>query len=250
MLEKYLQEIGLSEKESQIYLALLQVDSESIQEIAKNTGINRTTVYPVLESLAQKGLVGEIQDGKKTLYQAAAPERLETFVERQKVLLEEKAKRLKDIIPEIKGIQRKEGERPVIKFFEGRDGVVSAYEEFYSSLKGAEQDGYLIYNMDLLDETYTKDEQEKFYQIRVSKKVIPTSVYNNKEGDYKFLTKGNRARIDHEKYPIFADITIVGDKVILSSLGDYVSSFIIKSKDIATTLASLVSYINDTNKKG
>lgn len=250
MLEKYLQEIGLSEKESQIYLALLEVDSESIQDISKKTGINRTTVYPVLESLAQKGLVGEIQDGKKTLYQAAAPERLETFVERQKVLLDEKSKRLKDIIPQIKGIQRKEGERPVIKFFEGRDGVISAYEEFYSSLEGAEQDGYLIYNRDLLDKTYSKDEQENFYRIRAAKKVTPTSVYNNKEGDFVFSTKGTRTRIDHEKYPIFADITIVDDKIIMSTLGDYVSSFIIKSKDIAATLSSLISYINDTNKKG
>lgn len=250
MLEKYLQEIGLSEKESQIYLALLQVDGESIQNIAKNTGVNRTTVYPVLESLAQKGLVGEVQDGKKTLYQAAAPERLETFVERQKVLLEEKAKRLKDIIPEIKGIQRKEGERPVIKFFEGRDGVVSAYEEFYHSLKNTEQDGYLVYNRDLVDKTYSKSEQEKFYKIKAEKKVFPISVYNNKEGDHAFLTKGVRTRIDHDKYPIFADITIVDDKIILSTLGDYVSSFIIKSKDIATTLGSLISYINDVNKKG
>lgn len=250
MLEKYLQEIGLSEKESQIYLALLQVDSESIQDIAKKTGINRTTVYPVLESLNQKGLVSEVQDGKKTMYQAAPPERLETFVERQKVLLTEKAKRLKDIIPEIKGIQRQGGERPVIKFFEGRDGVVSAYEEFYSLLKDVEQDGYLIYNRDLIDKTYSKDEQEQFYKIRAEKKVKPTSVYNNEGGDFNFTTKGTRTRIDDKKYPICADITIVDDKIILSTLGDYVSSFIIKSKDVAITLSSLISYINDANKKG
>lgn len=250
MLEKYLQEIGLSEKESQVYLALLKVDSGSIQEIAKNTGINRTTVYPVLESLTEKGLVGEVHDGKKTAYQAAAPERLETFVERQKVLLEEKSKRLKDIIPEIKGIQRKEGERPVIKFFEGRDGVVSAYEEFYSSLDAKEQPGYLIYNRDLINKTYSEDEQEKFYKIKAGKKVTAVSVYNNREGDYNFLTEGTRTRMDHDKYPIFADITIVDDKIIMSTLGDYVSSFIIKSKDIATTLSSLISYINDANKKG
>ena len=94
MLEKYLQEIGLSEKEAQMYLALLQVDSESIQELAKRTGINRTTVYPVLETLKKKGLVSEIQIGKKTYYSAASPERLETFIERQKVLLEEKSRRI------------------------------------------------------------------------------------------------------------------------------------------------------------
>lgn len=249
MFEKYLQEIGLSEKEAQIYLALLQVDKDSIQDIAKKTNINRTTVYPVLESLNKKGLVSEVPDGKKTLYQAAAPERLETFVERQKVLLAEKSKRLKDIIPELKGIQRTEGERPIIKFFEGRDGVVSAYEEFYSTLSGKEQNGYLIYNMDLLKETYSEEENEYFYKIRSKKNIIPNSVYNKSAGDHAFLTPGIRTRIDQEKYPISTDITIINDQVILSTLGDHISSFIIKSKDIAKTLKSLVAYINDHNKK-
>lgn len=248
MFQNYLVELGLSEKEALIYLALLQADNQSIQDLAKQTNINRTTVYPVLESLEKKGLVSEVQVGKKTHYEAAAPERLETFVERQKVLLDEKSKRLKDIIPELKGVQRKEGERPVIKFFEGRDGVVSAYEEFYSGLDGADTDGYLIYNVDLINKTYSTEEQERFYQIREKKKVTPTSVYNNSTGDRVFVSPGRRSRIDHDKYPISADITIVSDKVILSALGDHVSSFIIKSKDIAETLRSLVRYINDAKE--
>ncbi|MBP6888517.1 MAG: BlaI/MecI/CopY family transcriptional regulator [Candidatus Pacebacteria bacterium] len=250
MFEKYLQEIGLSEKEAVIYLALLQVDNESIQDLAKRTEINRTTVYPVLETLEKKGLVNEVQFGKKTHYEAAAPERLETFVERQKTLLAEKSKRLKDIIPELKGIQRKEGERPVIKFFEGRDGVVSAYEEFYSTLSGEKQDGFLVYNMDLLKKTYSEEENEHFYQIRAKRNITPNAVYNKAEGDHTFITPGNRFRIDEKKYPISTDITIVNDQVILSTLGDHISSFIIKSKDIAMTLKSLVAYINDSNKKG
>ena len=44
MLEKFLQEIGLSEKEAAIYLHLLKVDSDSIANISKATNINRTTV--------------------------------------------------------------------------------------------------------------------------------------------------------------------------------------------------------------
>lgn len=250
MFEKYLQEIGLSEKEAQIYLALLQVDKDSIQDIAKKTDINRTTVYPVLESLSKKGLVSEVQDGKKTLYQAAAPERLETFVERQKAILIEKSKRLKDIIPELKGIQREEGERPIIKFFEGRDGVVSAYQEFYGLVTKDEHEGFLIYDMDLLKKTYSEEEQEEFYQIKSKKKVSTTAIYGKKGGDHSFVTQGDRVRLDSDKYPISTDITIIGDRVILSSLGDHVSSFIIKSKDIAQTLRSLVTYIVDQNKKG
>src|SRR6185369_12406710 len=106
MLEKYLQTIGLSDKEASVYLALVQVDNAAVLDLSKKTKLKRPTVYVILESLAKKGLVSETTVGKKTHYQAEPPERLETFVDRQKLILEENSKRLKDIIPEIKSIQR------------------------------------------------------------------------------------------------------------------------------------------------
>ena len=44
MFESFLQELGLSEKEAKVYLALLQFDRSTINELAKKTGVNRTTV--------------------------------------------------------------------------------------------------------------------------------------------------------------------------------------------------------------
>ncbi len=249
MLEKYLEEIGLSEKESQLYLALLQVDSESIQDLAKRTGINRTTVYPVLETLEKKGLVSEVQKGKKVEYVAAPPERLETFVERQKVVLQERSERLKDIIPQIKSIQRESGEKPIVKYFEGRDGAIAAHEEFYEMHDSKSQEGYFIYNKDLLNSTFTEQEQERYRKIRVNKKVTPISVYTSEDGDIHFVTPGERTRIDHKKYPIYSDIIIIKDRVLIGTLGEHLSSILIKSKDFAETIASLVKYINDNAKK-
>lgn len=247
MFEQYLEEIGLSEKEAKIYLALLQVDSSSIQDLAEKTGINRTTVYPVLESLEKKGLVSETHVGKKVFYVAAPPERLETYVERQRVLFEEKAKRLEDIIPQIKSIQREQGERPVVKYFEGRDGTISAFEEFYMFQPEEEEPGYFIFNKDLIRKIYTKEEQEKMLKIRVGKNLLPISVYNNKAGDYDFKTRGiKRTRIDEEKYPITCDISIARDRIVITTLGENekISGFLIVSKDIAETLKSLVRQIN------
>lgn len=249
MLEKYLEEIGLSEKESQIYLALLQVDSESIQDLAKRTGINRTTVYPVLETLEKKGLVSEVQKGKKVEYVAAPPERIETFVERQKVVLEERAERLKDIIPQIKSIQRESGEKPIVKYFEGREGAIAAHEEFYEMHDSKAREGYFIYNKDLLNDTFTEEEQERYRKIRVNKKVMPTSVYTSEDGDINFVTPGTRTRIDHNKYPISSDIIIIEDRILIGTLGGRLSSILIKSKDFAETIASLVRYINDHRTK-
>src|SRR3989344_86815 len=125
MLEKYLQDIGLSEKEAIIYLALLAVDNSSVLDLSKKTKLNRSTTYVILESLAKKGLVSETTVGKKTHYQAEPPERLETYVEQRKILLEEQAKKLKDIIPQIKTVQREAGARPIVKYFEGREGIIS-----------------------------------------------------------------------------------------------------------------------------
>jgi HTH-type transcriptional regulator, sugar sensing transcriptional regulator len=248
MFEQLLEEVGLSEKEAKVYLALLQVDKDAIQDIAKKTGINRTTVYPVLESLQKKGLVSEVSEGKKVFYMAEPPERLETYVERQRVLFEEKSKRLKDVIPQIKSIQRESGERPVVKYFEGRDGAVSAYEEFYEMHDNKAKEGCFVYNRDLLETQFTESEREKFLKIRTGKHVTPISVYTKKNGDYLFTTPGQRVRIDGEKYPILSDITIIEDRIVASTLGERYSSILIKSKDLATTIASLIRYINDNKQ--
>jgi len=77
MLEKYLQEIGLGDKEAAVYAALLQVDDDSVLDLSKKTKINRTTIYPVLESLAKKGLISEVKVNAKVRYQAEPPERRE-----------------------------------------------------------------------------------------------------------------------------------------------------------------------------
>jgi len=245
MFEQFLQEIGLSEKEVKVYLSLIQVDRDGVQDIAKKTGINRTTVYPVIESLQKKGLVSEVQEGKKIEYMAEPPERLETFVERQRVVFEEHTKRLKDVIPQIKSLERKNGERPVVKYFEGRDGAVSAYEEFYGMHNIETREGYFIYNRDLLDSRFTPAERDRFLKIRTGKHVSPISVYTKSEGDYQFTTPGKRMRIDSEKYPISADITIIEDRIVASTLGENPVTILIKSKDLAQSLASLVRYIND-----
>jgi HTH-type transcriptional regulator, sugar sensing transcriptional regulator len=243
MFEQFLEEIGLSEKEAKIYLALLQVDSSTIHDISEKTGVNRTTVYPVLESLEKKGLVSEIQVGKKIEYQAAPPERLETYVERQKATLQEKSERLKDIIPQIKSIQREQGERPIIKVFQGRDGAISAYTEFFNFSSNLKKDGYYILNNDLLAEVFTEKEMGGFRELRKDKKVITSIVYNRKDGERSFEDNKAAVRINDTEYPLTCDIAIIDDNVVISTLGENVTSLLIKSKDIAKTLASLIQYI-------
>lgn len=249
MFEQYLQSIGLNQKEAKIYLALLEVESASVIEISKKTKINRTTVYTLLESLSKKGLVSETAVGKKTQYQAESPERLETFIERQKIEFEEKAKKAKDVISQLKSIHRESGTRPTVRYFEGKEGIISANEELYS----VEPDGspvYLLYSRDNVDNIFTKKEQENFRNTRLKKNIKSKVLYTQKDG-YKPSDKtGDRIKIDGKKYPIHCDISIYVDTVRISIIGEKkLSAIYVQSPEFAETLKSLFNLTFDKLKE-
>lgn len=249
MLEKYLQDIGLNDKEATVYLSLLSVEHASVLDLAKKTKIKRPTVYVVLESLLKKGLVSETTIGKKTHYQAEPPERLETFVEKRKIALEESQRTLKDVIPQIKSIARESGERPVVKYFEGRDGIISANDELFS---GMDEEGgvtYLVYPKEAVEELFTDKEREKYRSIRIAKKIKSNVLYTSGKSERPSDATGDRVKIDASKYPITCDISIYKDRVRISILGKRLSGIFIRSKDFAETLKSLFKLAFDNLNK-
>lgn len=238
MLEKYLEELGLSDKEAAVYLALLQFDNASPAQIAEKTKLNRSTVYVILESLEKKGLASETDVGKTVHYQAAAPERLETYVEQQQLKLEELGKRLKDIIPQIKSVGRESGERPVVKFLDGKDAAVKNYLDFFESFdeKGT---AYFLFNRDLIDEIFTPKEIEAVQKIRPKKEIVGKSIYVSSKTTLPSNELTERKKVEKNEYPITCDMSIYKDRVQIITLGKSVSTIHIKSKDVADTLKSL-----------
>jgi len=195
--------------------------------------------------LKKKGLVSETQIGKKVHYQAEPPERLETYVERQKDALLEQQKRLKDFIPQLKSIQRQSGERPMVKYFEGREGILSSLEEFYGETKeGGEV--CIIYPRDTMAELFLPEERKKYHDIRVKNNVSAKTIYTQTKGPEPEGVNVDRKILDGGKYPISCDIAIYNDKVKISILGKHVSSIFIRSKDFAETMKSLFTAVFDS----
>ena len=238
MLEKYLQEIGLNEKEAVIYLALLKVDHASVIDVAKETKINRSTVYVVLEGLMEKGLVSETTSGKKTHYQAEPPERLATFVEGQKMIFEERSKRLGDIIPQIKSVQRASGERPVVKYFEGRESALGNHFLFFNT-QDKEGTGYFLFDRDLLEEVFNPAEIASAQKIRPGKGIKAKTLYTSTKTTLPTNELSDRVKIDGGKYPLYCDVSIYEDRMQIVTMGKSVATIMIQSKDVAETFKSL-----------
>lgn len=127
-LAKALTEIGLSQKEADVYLALLSLGSAKVVEIAKISDLKRTSVYPVLESLERRGLVSTGVKGFKTVYQAANPQKLESLLETRRAVFQR-------YLPELRSLYRIRGQTTHIRCFDGMPSVKTAYEDLVSRLR-------------------------------------------------------------------------------------------------------------------
>lgn len=86
--QQQLETIGLPEQEAVIYHSLLHHGSMGLQAIARKTGIRRTTIYPYVQSLIEKGILASSTKGKRTVYSPVSPVRLLQQLNESRYLLE------------------------------------------------------------------------------------------------------------------------------------------------------------------
>jgi len=123
-----LQKIGLNKNESAIYVALLEFGPATISAVARKTGVHRPLIYKALPFLKDNGLISESPKGKLTQYVAEPPEKLEALFEGFKFEFGE-------MMPELKSLYQTAEKKPLVKYFEGRKGVSSVFEDIVTSLK-------------------------------------------------------------------------------------------------------------------
>lgn len=88
-LQTKLTQIGYTEYESKVYLALLSENPATGYQISKRSGVPRSMVYETLRRLHNRGAVLESVEGRATLYRPLPPNvLLNRFVESQLRLIE------------------------------------------------------------------------------------------------------------------------------------------------------------------
>ncbi len=115
-----LKEIGLTEDEANVYLSTLSLGVTSVLKIARATNIKRTTVYGIIDSLKEKGLMRVELKGLKQFYAVENPERLETMLERRK-------DQFSKMLPEFQALYGLKGGESVIKYYTGLQTMQDIY---------------------------------------------------------------------------------------------------------------------------
>lgn len=119
-----IQELGLNDKESQVYLALLELGQADVTEIAQYTRLGRSNVYVLLDKLIQQGIAQESGDTVVKQFRAIEPRQL---LQRAK----NRVKNFQEMLPLFEAIRARPGDRPRIQYFEGKEAVLNAFQEIY-----------------------------------------------------------------------------------------------------------------------
>lgn len=125
-LVKTLEQVGLSPKEAQVYLALLALESSTAYEIAQHCEVKKPTVYVILEDLRQKGLVLKVPHAKKALF--AARDIGEYLAEQRG-----KLNAVQSMMPRLLALGS--ANKPKVYFFSGLRGMSDALNYKYDSMR-------------------------------------------------------------------------------------------------------------------
>jgi len=212
MLPLELRKLGLTEKETWVYLAALELGHTSAQIIAKKAQISRPTAYEVIKSLENKELITESKEKGKRYFTAQSPDYLLGILRRQKKELEEKEREFLRIIAVLRNKYYTSDKRE-IRAYSGKTGLEILLDDFLTTNAGE------IYLLAADDKIWPSRQREKAYQ-KIKKRLGRIQIKEiSKQKDKSPFPYLERKFLKQDSS--FKGITIIYDKVIiLSSLKD------------------------------
>jgi DNA-binding MarR family transcriptional regulator len=229
-----LKNLGLTEKEAKVYLALLQLGTATPYRIAKKSGLKRPTAYVIAEELVEKGLIVHVPGEEPKQYIARSPE---SVLEAQ----EAKLLKAKSILPELKSLQKNVSEKVSVLYFEGVEGLRQAYQYRLKELHGRQVAGFFASAEDASPEVNQVFYEYNDYRERHNIHVRGLTVDSPMLKSYSEWLLPKEARsifkfLPENLYGAKVSIESCGDAFVRIMLFESVQTLVIESPKLATAL--------------
>jgi HTH-type transcriptional regulator, sugar sensing transcriptional regulator len=242
-----LQNIGLNQKESDVYFALLTIGSGTVSEIAKRSNINRTTGYDILGSLSSKGLVVISGKEPKQEYRCENPDKILKFLKRDIEKKQEDYRYAEVLLPELKSIY-KSGARPQVKFYEGKEGLEEVYEDTLTATEPIRAYATVDDMHNALPNYFPKYYKRRADRGIAIRAIIPKTEIGEERGERDKLEKRETAFVPPDKYYFSPEINIYDNKVMIASWREKLG-IIIESSEIADAMKKIYELAWDRAKE-
>ena len=250
MLQETLEKLNLTNKESAIYLFLLNNGPSLAPKIVENTGINRTNAYAILENLKEKKLIIERKEvrKRKTVYSVTNPATLYEILENKEEELFFLKKNFNEAYQSIKTLYETSSEKPIVRILSGLKGVKVLYDMM---LEAKKEILIFVSRHDRDDLEHEKMIEENI--LARGKKKIPVRALNPHQK--KFPLSGLPAYLDSRaqnyttvrlipsEFVFPSQIIIFDNYVGITSLKKDLTTTIIENENIANTLRMIFNFM-------
>lgn len=228
--------LGLEEKEAQLYVSLVELGEASVLALSRKSGVNRASIYYILDKMKKRGLVTHLKKKGTDLYSSVDPD----------LVLAQFQSRVKDLqaaVPELKALVGHTGQRPHVRFYEGIDGIKAMVADSLT----AKTEILSTTNPEALrllwpeyDEEYSKRRTEANLSLRG---LAPSDEQGRKaKAEDKKFNRELRL-VDSNTLNLGSEITIYDNKIAMASLNGELFGVLIENAALAETQRSLFEQV-------
>lgn len=213
-----LRQLGLTEGEISVYLALIALGETTSGPIADESEVSVSKVYAILDRLAKKGLASHVVKRKTKYFRPADPQRLMIYLQEKQQALENQERDLKRLIPELEARRDSAITAETAQVFDGLRGIQTARERTLKSMREGDE----MWVIGIAKTPYDKLTPyfEEYHKRRYEKGIFCHYLYNEyarepfgrKSATYplsevRYMPEG---MITHAWMEIYADTVTIG----------------------------------------
>jgi len=239
MIEQELRDLGFTDNEVKVYLALLRIGRGKAGRISKECSLERTSTYNALKKLQEKGLVSYVIEANRKIFAVAEPTKiLDMFKEN-----EERAKLL---IPKLEQLKKTEQEKENILKFRGYAGVKTVLNDILKTCKDGEEH-YIIGSEGQL--TQRMPTFANIFVARKDRKKLKAKILLRKGRFSDVRSKYAKVRYLPQDVASQSVTNIYGNKVAIILWSEIPEAIIIDDKSTAETYKDYFEFMWDNAKK-
>lgn len=220
-----LEDLGLSQAEIKVYIALLELGASSAGKILERSGLQNSVVHRTLNSLIEKGVINYIYDGRIRIYQATEPDHFFNYID-------EKKERFRQILPELRAKQDFAKEHEIASIYKGIKGI----KEVYNILRNEKAKEYLSFGggkqcEERMDAVWWKNHHIK----RIANHLPSRQVFDETVKAFgESLTKKRLSKVKYlpAEFAQFQETVIVGNFTAITIFTENAYSILIKDKSV------------------
>lgn len=249
-LHETLIQLGLTEGEARVYLALLTSGTSTITPLVEKAKVSSSKIYFILDKLMDKGFVHMIKRDNTKYFTSTDPRRLIDYLDEKKEYLEQQKRNVKTILPLLYAQQKIDNSLPV-ELGRGKKGFEAAYKEIFETC--TLDDAYL--GLGGIRASFKMQYYWFTHNQRLAQKgIVQERIYEH-DAWYTKDPKIHRRKerrlfypsVLPKKYKDLPTILTVGSRTLISDLDEQgeVFTLLIRNRNLSKSLQKLLRILQD-----